>query len=101
MEKIRLLSQVTRASAEVVKEQNRNDPNFDYEHKLYLRRKLQVVDLARSIKDEFYLSAALHSIIELCLAAGETADAKQLLSGVKVDFIREEILEKHVELSRL
>lgn len=64
MQKVRLLCEVTKSSAEVVKEQERNDPNFDYEHKLYLRRKLQAVDLARSIKDEFYFSAALHSIIE-------------------------------------
>jgi len=100
VQRIQFLCQVTKSSAEVVKEQDRNDPQFDYEHKLYLRRKLQAVDLARSIRDEFYLSAALHQIIELCLAAGEIADAKQLLSDVKVDFILEQILKEHVELLR-
>lgn len=101
MQNVRSLCQLTTLSAQIVKERDRNDPNFDKAHKSYLRRKLQVVDLARSIKDEFYLSAALHAIIELCLAAGEIADAKQLVSSVKVDFIREKILEEHVELSRL
>lgn len=92
---IKALCQLTISSAEMVKSQNKDDVMFEYEQERYAKSKLRALQTARTIVDEFYFSAALHPIIDLCVAAGDVRDAAQLLTKVSADVVREAILEDH------
>jgi hypothetical protein len=53
---------------------------------------------AKAIADEFYRDAAVHSIIDLCMIAGDRDEAKTPFRSVRTDMIRAKILEAHPTL---
>jgi hypothetical protein len=81
----------------------RNDPanrTFAYERQTYQRRKLRAIQVTNLITDRLQFETALHSIIDLCMAAGETSDAARLLGKISSPDICMAILKAHPTLAR-
>ena len=81
----------------------KNDPAnraFAYERQTYQRRKLRAIQVTNLITDRQQFESALQSIIELCMAAGETADAARLLGKITSPDICMAILRSHPKLAR-
>lgn len=72
---------------------------FETDWRLYARSRIDCIQLADSLDDEFFRSAALQPIIELCMIGGDINDARDLLKHVKIPFIRNRILDTFPELS--
>jgi hypothetical protein len=65
----------------------------------YARSRIDCILLADTLENEFFRSAALQPIIELCMAGRDVDDARTLLKHVKIAFIRNKIIETFPELS--
>lgn len=59
----------------------------DYEKERFNKFINSALDIARSIDDEFYRSAALHEIIDTLTAAGQIERGKALLPEIEVSMI--------------
>jgi hypothetical protein len=72
-----------------------SDPSEDHAAQLasYSRIRDECIARADKISDEFYRGAALHQIIDMCVAAGDLAVARALLVAVQDDFLRDRIFE--------
>ena len=78
-----------------------DDRLYEYEKETYRKRKLRATQITNSIQDRLYFETALHSIIDLCIAANELDDARRLFRTITVDVIRDELLKSHPPLGRL
>lgn len=76
-----------------------NENWFEYEHSRYQRLRDEALQLADKLTDEFYRSAAVHLLVELCMKADDVEDARALFARCEVDFIREKIVEQYPELA--
>jgi len=63
----------------------------EYEVGVYQKRKARALEIADTITEEFYSEAAAHSLVELCMAAGEVDEARGLLKRISTEYIRERI----------
>jgi hypothetical protein len=72
---------------------------FECDSHRYGRSRIDGILLADTLDDEFFRSAALRPIIELCMIGGDVDDARALLKHVKIAFIRSRILDRFPELS--
>jgi hypothetical protein len=98
---VRAMCQVARGCAEVVATHDPDDRLYEYEKETYRKRKLRAIQITNSIQDRFYFETALHSIIDLCIAANELDDARRLFRTITVDVIRDQLLKSHPPLGRL
>jgi hypothetical protein len=98
---VRAMCQVARGCAEVVATHDPADHAYEYEKETYRKRKLRAIQITKSIQDRFYFETALHSIIDLCIAANEFDDARRLFRMISVDVIRDQLLKSHPRLGRL
>jgi len=71
----------------------------DTDTRRYTRSLIECIQLADSLDNEFFRSAALQPIIELCICGGDVDDARALLRHVKITFIREKMIATFSELS--
>jgi hypothetical protein len=71
----------------------------EYEHSRYQRLRDEALQLADKLTDEFYRSAAVHFLVEVCMKAGDVDNARALFAQCEVDFIREKIVEQYPELA--
>jgi|SRR5262249_50757528 len=95
---VNTICQIARGCARVVAAGDSADSKFHYEQETYRKRKLRALQITNLIADRFYFETALHSIIELCVAANELDDARKMLGRISVDTIRKSILKAHPEL---
>ena len=72
---------------------------FDTDSRHYAKSRIECIQLADSLDNEFFRSAALQPIIELCIHGGDIDDARALLKHVKTAFIRDKIVYIFPELS--
>src|SRR5260370_14409804 len=98
--RVKLLCKVTMGSDETVATNDTNDEMYEYEKERYQKNKLKAMQMTNAIVDRFYFEAALHNIIDLCLAAGEVSDAIKIFGTITVDPIRNSILESHPRLDQ-
>jgi hypothetical protein len=97
---VKAMCQVARGCAQVVAVGNLSDPRYEYEKETYQKRKLRAIQITKLIEDRFSFETALHSIIDLCVAANEMDDAGKLFKMISVDAIRQSILQSHPTLER-
>jgi hypothetical protein len=71
-----------------------------YEFNCYTRMKLEALKLANTITDDFYRSAAIHFLVELCMKAGDEDDARRLFEQVEVDVIKEKIVAAYPNIDK-
>ena len=96
--RIKMICQVAHGSAQTVREA-KDDPEWiDHERKRYEKHRTMALDAAKVITDEFYRDAAVHSIIELCIMAGDRDAARALFRSVRTDMIRDKVLGAHPAL---
>jgi hypothetical protein len=78
-----------------------SDPNEDQveQRSRYERILDDCIARADCISDDFYKGAAVHQIIELCVAGGDLLIARALLLAVRDNFIRQMIFESAPELN--
>jgi hypothetical protein len=98
--RVKAMCQIAVGCAEVVASNDSNAEMYEYEKETYQKRKLRAIQITKSIVDRFYFETALHSIIDLCIAAQEMDDAGKLFRMISVDAIRESILKSHPSLER-
>src|SRR6266851_3325359 len=79
---VNTICQIAKGCARVVAVSDPDNGKYEYERETYRKRKLR----------------ALHSIIDLCVAANELDDARRMLGTISVDTIRKSILKAHPEL---
>jgi len=72
---------------------------FERDAHRYTRSRIDCILLADTLDDEFFRSAALQPIIELCMMGRDVDDACALLKHVKIAFIRNKIIDTFPELS--
>jgi len=72
-------------------------PDSDTHH--YTRTLIDSIQLADTLDNEFFRSAALHPIIELCMKGSDVDDARALFKHVKMTFIRKKMIDAFPELS--
>lgn len=99
VQRVRILCETGKWSARNLSEDTIDDEMRAYESGVYNKRKEAALILARTLTDEFYREAALHSIIDLCVVGGETEYAKGLFESIQIDIIRENILKAHPQLA--
>ncbi len=97
---VKAMCRVAMGCAEVVAAHESSDDAYEYEKETYQKRKLRAIQITKSIGDRFYFETALHSIIDLCIAANEMDDAGRLFKMISVDVIRDSILKAHPTLQR-
>ena len=97
---VKAMCQVARGCAQVVAVGNLSDPRYEYEKETYQKRKLRANQITKLIEDRFSFETALHSIIDLCVAANEIDDAGKLFKMISVDAIWQSILQSHPKLER-
>ncbi|MGE3333152.1 MAG: hypothetical protein AB7I36_05875 [Rhodospirillaceae bacterium] len=61
--------------------------------------KIEAIELARSITDQFYRDFALACIVDACMAADQRPQAREFLAVMKVDIARERVLKDHPTLA--
>ncbi len=97
---VQLLCQSTMSSAEAVAAHELDWDMYEHQKERYQRNKLKALQITNSIVDRSYFEAALHHIIDLCLAANEVNDAIRIFNTITVDVIRESILKAHPNLEQ-
>ena len=97
---VKAMCQVARGCAQVMAVGDPSDPRYEYEKETYQKRKLRAIQITKLIEDRFHFETALHSIIDLCVAANEMDDAGKLFKMISVDAIRQSILKSHPKLER-
>ena len=97
---VRSICQIALGCAKVVAKSPADDDRFKYERDTYRKRKLRALQVANLIADRFYFETALHSIIDLCIAANEMDDARKIFATISIDPIRNAILKSHSILQR-
>jgi hypothetical protein len=97
---VRAMCKVAAGCAKVVAARDVNHDAYEYEKETYQKRKLRAIQITKSIEDRFYFETALHSIIDLCVAANEMDDAGRLFKLISVETIRDTILKSHPALQR-
>jgi hypothetical protein len=97
---VQAMCHVARGCAQVIAVGDLSDPRYEYEKETYQKRKLRAIQITKLIEDRFHFETALHSIIDLCVAANEMDDAGKLFKMISVDAIRESILKAHPKLER-
>ena len=95
---VNTICQIAKGCARVVAGSDPANHKFEYERETYRKRKLRALQITNLIADRFYFETALHSIIDLCVAANELDDARRMLGTISVDTIRKSILKAHPEL---
>ena len=95
---VNTICQIAKGCARVVAVSDPANHKFEYERETYRKRKLRALQITNLIADRFYFETALHSIIDLCVAANELDDARRMLGTISVDTIRKSILKAHPEL---
>ncbi len=95
---VNTICQIAKGCARVVAVSDPGNHKFEYERETYRKRKLRALQITNLIADRFYFETALHSIIDLCVAANELDDARRMLGTISVDTIRKSILKAHPEL---
>jgi hypothetical protein len=93
--RIKMICEVARGSAEAVREGKVDAEWFDHERKRYEKHRAMALDASKTLTDKFYRDAATHSIIDLCMIAGDRKAARALFRSVHTSTIRDEILEAH------
>ncbi len=86
--------------AEVIAANDSSDDRYEYEKETYQKRKLRAIQITKLIEDRFQFETALHSLIDLCIAANEMDDARKLFRMISIDAIRASILKSHPTLER-
>jgi len=97
---VKTICQTAMGCARVVAKNDPTNRAFAYERETYQRRKLRAIQVTNLITDREQFETALHSIIELCMAAGETTDAARLLGKISSPDICMAILKSHPRLAR-
>jgi hypothetical protein len=97
---VKAMCQIARGCAQVIAVGDLSDPRYEYEKETYQKRKLRAIQITKLIEDRFHFETALHSIIDLCVAANEMDDAGKLFKMISVDAIRQSILQSHPKLER-
>jgi hypothetical protein len=97
---VKAMCQIARGCAQVIAVGDLSDPRYEYEKETYQKRKLRAIQITKLIEDRFHFETALHSIIDLCVAANEMDDAGKLFKMISVDAIRQSILQSHPMLER-
>jgi hypothetical protein len=97
---VKAMCQIARGCAQVIAVGDLSDPRYEYEKETYQKRKLRAIQITKLIEDRFHFETALHSIIDLCVAANEMDDAGKLFKMISVDAIRQSILQAHPMLER-
>jgi hypothetical protein len=95
---VQALCRLALGCARVVAAKDPKDDTFRYERETYRKRKLRAMQVTNSISDHFYFETALHSIIDLCMAANEVEDARRMLDKISIDAIRDAIGKSHPRL---
>src|SRR5579863_8852753 len=95
--KIKELCLAAHESATNVAAGKQTGVDSDLQH--YRRCIVESIQLADTLQNEFFRSAALQPIIELCMKGGDVDDARALLKHVKVTFIRNKMIDAFPELS--
>ena len=68
------------------------------ESQRYAESRIECIQLADALDNEYFRSAALQPIIELCLKGRDVDDARALFKHVKIAFIRNRMIDDHPEL---
>jgi len=97
---VQLLCQFTMSSAEAVAAHELDWDIYEHQKERYQRNKLKALQITNSIVGRFHFEAALHHIIDLCVAANEMNDAIKIFNTITVDVIRESILKAHPNLGQ-
>jgi hypothetical protein len=58
------------------------------------------VQLTDTLTDEFYRSAALHLLVDLCMKADDVEIARAFFGHIEVDFIKEKVAAAYPQLAR-
>jgi pentatricopeptide repeat protein len=95
---VQALCRIALGCAKVVAAKGSADDAYGYERETYRKRKLRAMQITNSINDHFYFETALHSIIDLCMAAGEVEDARRMLERMSIGEIRDAIRKAHPAL---
>lgn len=66
---------------------------LDNDSQRYARSLIETIQLADTLDNEFFRSAALQPIIELCMKGGDVDHARALLKHVKITFIRNKMID--------
>jgi hypothetical protein len=97
---IRLLCDLGVLCAKNIRDGIGNADMMKKEQDRYQAKKFEAIQLTRKLTDTFYKDTALFNIIELCMQAGETNDAKRLFDAIRANEIRNNTLEIYPELYR-
>jgi len=93
--RVKILCQSANGSAEAVAQGSDDAEWLDYERNRFEKHRMMALELAETITDDFYRAAAFHQAIDLCMCAGDRDAAKSVFRSVRVDLIREQIIEAH------
>jgi hypothetical protein len=95
---VQMICKVASGSAETVAAASDDAEWLAHERERYEKHRAKALELAKTITDQFFRDAAVHNVIDLCMAAGDRDAAKALFGSVRTDMIQEKILEAHPTL---
>jgi hypothetical protein len=72
----------------------------EYERNRYNEFRAKALRVADEITDEFYRSASIHFLVDVCMKAGDEDDARALFRQIEVNFIRDKIEEAYPQIKR-
>jgi hypothetical protein len=93
--RIKMICEVAHGSAETVQEGKGDLEWLDHERKRYEKHRAMALDASKTIADKFYRDAAIHHIVDLCMAAGDRKAARALFRSVRTNTIRDKIREAY------
>ena len=96
--RVKTICQLYVGSAENVgRDEFANEETSKYEHKRYEKGRKEALEIAIKLTNEFYRSAALHSVLDFCMKAKDLAFATIIARAITINMIQEMIVQEHAE----